>query len=97
LKSNKKKVLVWRVSFSEIASVSANVSTYTDTSATSGTYYYRIKARNSAGDSDYSNTADATVVAPADPCDSTIASSGYNSDDSSVFLATVATCGILIK
>uniref|UniRef100_A0A7C3MIS0 Fibronectin type III domain-containing protein n=1 Tax=Dictyoglomus thermophilum TaxID=14 RepID=A0A7C3MIS0_DICTH len=42
--------------WSEIATVGANVNTYNDTGLTPGTtYYYRVKAYNSAGDSDYSN------------------------------------------
>lgn len=43
-------------SFVEIATVSANVTTYTNTGLSEGTkYYYRIRAYNSAGYSDYSN------------------------------------------
>jgi hypothetical protein len=42
--------------WSEIATVGANVTTYNDTGLTAGTtYYYRVKAYNSAGESDYSN------------------------------------------
>jgi hypothetical protein len=42
--------------WSEIATVSANVTTYNDTGLTAGTtYYYRVKAYNSVGESDYSN------------------------------------------
>ena len=39
-------------------SVGANVSTYSDTSAKAATqYYYRVRATNDAGASNYSNTA----------------------------------------
>jgi hypothetical protein len=52
--------------FAEIASVGANVTTFNDTGlAASTTYIYRVRARNSAGDSDYSNTASATTQAAA--------------------------------
>lgn len=45
--------------YSLIATVGANVTTYSDTGLGESTrYYYRVKAYNSAGDSDYSNEAD---------------------------------------
>ena len=48
-------------SFVEITSVGAGIVTYDDTTVVSGTSYdYRVRARNGAGDSAYSNTA--TVV-----------------------------------
>ena len=52
-------------SFTEIASVGANVTSYSDGSLSpSTTYTYRVRAYNSAGNSDYSNTASATTEAP---------------------------------
>jgi hypothetical protein len=46
------------ITFTEIATVGANVTTYPDTGlAPSTTYAYRVRASNSTGDSDYSNTA----------------------------------------
>jgi titin len=56
--------------FAQVATVGANVTTYQDTGLTAGTtYYYRVRAYNSAGDSGYSNTASATTMAdpPAAP------------------------------
>ncbi len=49
----------WR----QIDSVSANVTTYSNTGLSVGsTYYYRIRAYNSVGNSDYSNEANATTL-----------------------------------
>jgi hypothetical protein len=49
--------------FSQIATVGADVENYSDTTVAAQTqYWYRVKAYNSAGDSAYSNTA--TVTTP---------------------------------
>lgn len=49
------------VTFGQIATVAANSTVYTNSSLTTGaTYYYRVQAYNSAGNSPYSNTASAT-------------------------------------
>ncbi|MFN7138617.1 MAG: putative Ig domain-containing protein, partial [Limisphaerales bacterium] len=56
--------------FSQIASVGANVKTYSNTGLAAGTtYYYRVRAYNAAGNSPYSNTANATTkqTVPAAP------------------------------
>jgi hypothetical protein len=55
--------------FAQIATVGANVISYSNTGLTASTSYsYRVRAYNAAGDSDYSNTASATtMVAPATP------------------------------
>ena|GEM_PF-2070936 len=57
------------IDFSQIDSVGANVTTYNDTTvAEMTTYWYRVRASNSAGDSDYSNIAsDTTPECPIDP------------------------------
>jgi fibronectin type 3 domain-containing protein len=56
------------VTFTEIATVGANVTTYADTGLTQlTTYSYRVRASNSAGDSAYSNTATVALVLPAAP------------------------------
>lgn len=56
--------------FSMIGSVAANTSTYDSTGLNSGTtYYFKVMAYNTAGDSAYSGTANATTTttAPAAP------------------------------
>lgn len=51
--------------WSPLASVGANTTTYSDTGLpASATYSYRVYAYNSAGNSGYSNTASATTLAP---------------------------------
>ncbi|SMP61713.1 fibronectin type III domain-containing protein [Anoxynatronum buryatiense] len=57
-------------SFSEIATVAANVVTFTNTGLSNNTAYtYRVRAYNAAGNSDYSNEATVAplAVAPAKP------------------------------
>lgn len=49
--------------FAKITDVAANATTYANTGLNSSTkYYYRIRAKNSAGNSAYSNIADATTA-----------------------------------
>jgi len=49
--------------WTQIATVGANVRTYTNNGLTFGTtYYYRVRAYNSGGNSTYSNTASATAI-----------------------------------
>ncbi len=51
--------------WSQIATVGAGVTSYQNTGlSASTTYYYRVRATNSAGDSAYSNEANATTQAP---------------------------------
>jgi len=56
--------------YAQIAQVSANTTTYTDSGLSAGTYSYRVCAFNAAGNSGYSNEVTVTVgavVAPAAP------------------------------
>jgi transcriptional regulator CtsR len=54
-------------SYKQITTLSANTTSYTDTGLSSGvTYYYRVRAYNSIGNSTYSNEADATTTAEAE-------------------------------
>ncbi len=55
-------------SYSQIATVGANVASYSNTYLSAGTtYYYRVRAYNAAGNSDYSNEASATTLPPPPP------------------------------
>src|SRR6185369_8968497 len=55
--------------YSQIATVGANITTYNNNTGLSAstTYYYRVRANNAAGDSAYSNEANATTQAPGSP------------------------------
>lgn len=56
------------INFSEVASTPANVTNFLDGSlAPSRTFHYRVRARNSAGDSAYSAMAQATTLTPPPP------------------------------
>ena len=70
--------------FAEIAKLGPDLGSYTDLSGLSATtiYYYRINARNSAGDSDFSNIANAQTLAAGtnpDPPTNLIATAISNS------------------
>lgn len=54
--------------FTEIASVSANVTSYTNSSCSSGTtYYYRVRAYNPAGNTAYTGIVAATTTGTTNP------------------------------
>ena len=56
-------------SYSTIATVGTNVRTYQDNGVFPGTTFtYRVRARNGAGVSGYTNTASAMTVGEPDPC-----------------------------
>jgi hypothetical protein len=70
-------------SYSAIATVSANTTTYTDTTVSNATTYnYRVRAYNNAGNSGYSNTATVTTTSPTNnaPTISNISSRTINED-----------------
>ena len=54
-------------SFAQVGTAGANATGFTNTSVAAGAYIYRVRANNAAGDSPFSNTADATVTAQAGP------------------------------
>lgn len=54
--------------YSQIASPGVNATSYADTGVTAGsTYYYRVRATNSGGDSGYSNETSVSFVVPNAP------------------------------
>lgn len=73
--------------YSQIQTVGANVTTYTDTTVSANhTYLYRVRSYNGFGDSDYSNSyAINTYTIPADPTSLTATATG----SSSIFLQWV--------
>lgn len=50
------------VGFTQVGTTGANLNSYLDSSATSGTHYYRVRATNGFGDSAY--TSEVSVVVP---------------------------------
>jgi len=55
-------------SYTEVATLGANVTSYSNTGLSASTsYYYRIRATNATGDSAYSNEANATTFTPPPP------------------------------
>jgi hypothetical protein len=55
-------------SYSQIVTLAAGVTSYSDNGLGAGsTYYYRVRAYNSAGNSGYSNEASATTLPPPPP------------------------------
>ena len=77
-------------SFSQTVALGANVTTYADTSLANGTtYWYRIRAYNSNGDSGYSDVASATAPALANtaPTISNITNRTINEDAGSGAIA----------
>jgi RHS repeat-associated protein len=53
--------------YSQIATVGANITSYSEAGLAPGTYYYRVRATNAIGDSSYSNEANASFVLPNAP------------------------------
>ena len=67
--------------YSKVKTLAANTTTYTDTGLTPNTtYYYKVKAYNDGGSSDYSNVASQTTknIPPAAP--SNLSVTGYSTD-----------------
>jgi len=79
--------------YTQIKTVSANVTSYSDTGLTEGTtYYYRVIATNSAGDSAYTTSDSITLDTTAPLSPSILINSGVSSTTStSVTLTLLAT------
>jgi hypothetical protein len=76
--------------YSQIATVGTNVTTYSNTGlAASTTYYYRVRATNAAGDSAYSNEASATTPAVAQPGTLQFSSATYSKTEGNSGTSTV--------
>lgn len=72
-----------------LAIVGASASAYSDTGLTAGTtYFYRVRAYNSSGDSPYSDETSATTATPIPPATATVAATSINGT-SAVVNATV--------
>ncbi|MBW2311057.1 MAG: S8 family serine peptidase [Deltaproteobacteria bacterium] len=75
--------------YSQIATVGENVTTYSDTDLNEATtYYYRIRAYNAAGNSDFSNEASTTTFIDTSPIGG-VTSSNSDNGGGSCFIATV--------
>lgn len=84
--------------FSQIDVVGANVTTYSSTGLAAGTWYgYRVRAYNGAGNSGYSNTAQAqTPSAPPPPADMHVDSmTGTGSPNGKAGWKATVTIGII--
>jgi hypothetical protein len=82
------------VNFSEIAALGADVKTFTDAAvASKASYYYRVRAYNSAGASGYSSTVNVTTpdVPPPVPPAPTSVSAVDNADGTAMVAWTVGT------
>jgi hypothetical protein len=65
--------------YSDIATVAANSTTYSDPGLSPGTYYYVVRAVNSGGSSANSNQASATVAVPPPSAPSNLAATPIHS------------------
>lgn len=73
------------ISFAQVATLPANSLSYTDSvNVTGGIYYYRVKAVNRSGNSDYSNVAVAGTATPA-PAGTATLGSGVGSGSFTVY------------
>lgn len=76
------------INFTQIGSTTANKTTYADVGRTAGLYYYRVRATNTAGNSNYTNVASVTVSVPTSPTNLSVTSSTVGTSSSAVLLWT---------
>lgn len=80
------------VTYFNIATLPAGTITYDDENLNQGIYYYRIQAYNLVGNSNYSNVANAIIVAPPEQL-YTI----FTLDDSTVIQSDVKKLGVVLS
>jgi len=77
--------------YSQIDTPGANVTSYSDTGLSEAiTYYYRVRAYNGAGESDYSNEASAATLSSPSNNGGSSGSSGGDGGGGGCFIATAA-------
>jgi hypothetical protein len=54
------------VNWAYLGCASVNIKTYNDTLTSGGTYYYKVRAENTGGNSAFSNTASGTIALPVE-------------------------------
>jgi len=81
-------------SWKQIGTVTMNVTSYTSTGlAPATTYYFRVRAYNSRGNSSYTTVANATTFSTASPCSYSISANSTSADASGAAGSVNVTAG----